>query len=152
MKVAVLAVLLVATCATAQPTAEPISNTGARSDLPGIAVNRNRLGTGTRTPMITVGTETAIYVDDGYYHLPQYLPSYPTAGVIWPRVVEVECEEVDAKVVCSGYSWAPRLGRGEYIMIVPRMKPAPEPKSTPTVITVPPVIIYREVPPKRKAE
>ena len=151
-KVLSLLLLVGATSSFAQATGDTVTNTGARADLQTLPVQRNQLGTGTPAPMITVGTETAVYVDDGYYHIPQYLPNYPTAGVIWPRVVEVQCEKINDRIVCEGYNWAPKLGRGEYIMIIPRLKAEqPVPRNV-VVQAPPPVIIYREVPRKRKAE
>lgn len=151
MKKVLLLLLLVAGAVGAQP----VTNTGARTDLPTLPVARNQLGTGTPAPLITVGTETAVLVDDGYYHIPQQLAGYPTAAVIWPRVVEVECEKVGEKVVCDGYHWSPRLGRAEYVLLLPRLKaPPPQPptRCCEKVVTPPPVVIYREVPVKRKAE
>lgn len=141
------AIALLALVAMSGAFAQDVSNTGASKDLQTLPVIRNQLGTGSPAPMITVGTETAVYVDDGYYHIPQYLPNHPTAGTIWPRVVEVECDKVGEKIVCEGYHWLPKLGRAEYIMILPRMKAiAPVPKAAP------PIIIYREVPVKKKPE
>lgn len=148
----VIAVLaLVSTSVFAQ-----VENTGARADLQVLPVMRNQLGTGTPAPMITVGDQQAVYVDDGYYHIPQYLPNHPTAATIWPRVVEVECEKIDSKVICEGYHWAPAQGRAEYIMIIPKIKektrpiefdpPAAGPKK-PEVI-----VILKEVPVKKKGE
>ena len=138
-------IALLAFCAVsgafAQASNEVVANTGARTDLQTLPVIRNQLGTGTPAPMITVGNETAVYVDDGYYHIPQYLPTHPTAATIWPRVVEVECDKVDGKVVCDGYHWLPKMGRAEYIMIIPRMRVKPEP-----------VIVLKEVPVKKKKE
>lgn len=139
-KVTALMAILAASSAFAQAPNE-VANTGARTDLQTLPVTRNQLGTGTPAPMITVGAETAVYVDDGYYHIPQYLPNHPTAATIWPRVVQVECEKVDGKIVCGGYNWTSKLGRAEYIMIIPYMKETPKQ-----------VIVYREVPAKNKGE
>lgn len=141
------AIALLALVAMSGAFAQDVSNTGASKDLQTLPVVRNQLGTGSPAPMITVGTETAVYVDDGYYHIPQYLPNHPTAGTIWPRVVEVECDKVGEKIVCEGYHWLPKLGRAEYIMILPKMKAiAPVPRAAP------PIIVYREVPVKKKPE
>lgn len=143
-KVIALLALSAVSGAFAQASNDAVTNTGARTDLQTLPVIRNQLGTGTPAPMITVGNETAVYVDDGYYHIPQYLPTHPTAATIWPRVVEVECDKVDGKVVCDGYHWLPKMGRAEYIMIIPRMREQPKP--------LPPVIVYKEVPVKKKKE
>lgn len=149
MKKVLLLLLLVSGALSAQP----IPNTGARPDLPTVPVLRNQLGTGAPAPVLTVGTETAIYVDDGYYHLPQHLSGYPTAAVLWPRVVEVECDKVGDRLVCDGYHWTPRLGRAEYVMLLPRLRqPPPPPAPPPVVRCCEPQVIYREVPVKKKAE
>lgn len=143
-------IALLALCAVSGAFAQAsndIANSGARIDLQTLPVIRNQLGTGTPAPMITVGDETAVYVDDGYYHIPQYLPNHPTAATIWPRVVEVECDKVNGKIVCDGYHWLPKLGRAEYIMIIPKMREKPAP-----IIVKEPVIVYKEVPVKKKGE
>lgn len=81
-----------------------------------------------------------MFYTDGIFHTPQYLPNYPTAATIWPRVVEVPCEEVSKdRIVCDGYEWTPDLGRAEYLMFRPKhIKPAR--------------VIYVEVPPKKKSQ
>lgn len=57
-----------------------------------------------------------------YYHSPQYMVGYPSAGVIWPRIVEVLCEKVNNALVCDGYNWTPAMGRGEYLFVTPTIK------------------------------
>lgn len=89
-----------------------------------VLVANDKLGTGGQ-PMVTVGNGTAVYVDDGYYHATQYMPYFPTAGTIWPRVVTVDCTQAGGKVQCNGYDWLPAMGRGEYLFIVPRVAVAP---------------------------
>lgn len=83
---------------------------------------------------------------DNYIHVPQYMPYYPTAAVIWPRVVEVPCEKTEAgELRCEGYNWTPAMGRGEYLFFVPKVRNEPLPPA-------PPVIIYKEVPVKKGKE
>lgn len=89
----------------------------------------------------TAAVET--YPGSGLYYAPGYMPGYPTAGVIFPRVIDVNCNEKDHAVVCDGYNWLPAMGRGEYLFIRPRLVKSPEVK------TLPPVIIYKEVPTKK---
>ena len=48
-------------------------------------------------------------------HVPQYMPGYPTAATIWPRVVTVKCRATK----CEGYTITPDMGRGEYLFILP---------------------------------
>jgi hypothetical protein len=116
--------LLLAAAVVGAHAQQPVKNTGNgqvefQSELP---VIRNQLGNGTPAPMITVGVESARYVDDNYYHTPQYMPMYPTAAVIWPRVIELECERDKNGVLCEGYHWLPEMGRGEYLFVVPKFK------------------------------
>ena len=141
MKQALLILALASTAAFGQAN----SNEKVDQTLP---VIRNQLGTGTPAPRLTVGTENARYVDDGYYHVPQDMPYYPTAAVIWPRVVELQCEKIKGNLVCEGYHWAPKLGRGEYLFVVPKLKEVP----APTIVQAPPIVIYKEVPRKPKGE
>lgn len=69
------------------------------------------------------GFENATPVYNNVYHVPQYLPGYPTAATIWPRVIEVLCRQVEARLQCDGYYWTPKMGRGEYLYFVPVMAP-----------------------------
>lgn len=62
------------------------------------------------------GTENASPVGDlQVWHVPQYMPGFPTAATIWPRVVEVRC--VDD--LCEGYAITPQMGSGEYLFFRP---------------------------------
>jgi hypothetical protein len=110
-----------------------------------VLVNREVLGSG--TPGLT-GFEDNVYAfGDGTYFAPQYLPGTPTAGTIYPRVVDVRCTEVDEVVKCEGYHWTPDMGRAEYLLVHPIIVKAPKP-----VIKEVPVIVYKEVPVKKKKE
>ena len=117
-------------------------------------VMRHQLGSG--TPGF-VGFEPATHMGEGIYHAPQYMPAYPTASPIWPRVIEVECEKQDNRFVCGGYDWLPALGRGEYLYIRPTMKEVVPPVIVERKVEVPvPVVVerkvYVEVPVKKKGE
>jgi hypothetical protein len=96
-------------------------------------VERMPFGSGTPAPAETVGTENADHVVDGLYHIPNYLPGFPTAATIWPREVPIECQADPAtgRPVCGGYWVHPAVGRGEYIFIRPVVKPAPPPPPPP---------------------
>lgn len=111
-----------------------------------VNVQVRQLGSGTPAAIESKGTEGTLVLPDGVYHAPQYLPGFPTAATIWPRVVEVDCEELNGVVSCAGFNWTPELGRGEYLFISPKIKNQPQP-SSPV-----PVIIYKEVDVKKKAE
>jgi outer membrane protein OmpA-like peptidoglycan-associated protein len=69
-----------------------------------------------------VSFETANSLGNGMYTVPGFLPYYPTAATIWPRVVQVRCS---ADGMCDGYSITPALGRGEYLYVQPIVVPAP---------------------------
>lgn len=120
----------------------------AAPSTPDLPVIVNQLGSGTPAPMISVGTEAAKYVDDGYYHTPQYMPNFPTAATIWPRVVEVDCVNEKTGVVCDGYNWSPKMGRGEYLFVVPRLKQAVQPILVPVPGPTTVITVIKEVPVK----
>ena len=101
---------------------------------------------------------------EGIFHAPQYMPGYPTAATIFPRVLDVECYKLDDwdnktlmsdgdRVKCNGYHWMPEMGRGEYLFIRPHLV------NTPTPVVVEKVVekivekkVYVEVPEKHKPE
>lgn len=91
----------------------------------GVAVQRNELGTGTPGEQ---GYEAATQWSNDIYHAPQYMPGFPTAATIWPRVVEVDCLQAGTYLQCKGYNWTPDMGRAEYLMVKPRVTVLPEPK------------------------
>jgi hypothetical protein len=75
------------------------------------------------------GVENATMVANDVYHVPQYLPGFPTAATIWPRVIEVPCRSVAARLRCDGYNWTPAMGRGEYLYFTPVLGAVPQPVS-----------------------
>lgn len=116
-----------------------------------VGVNRQELGSGTPG---TTGSEQATRWSNDIYHAPQYMPGYPTAAVLYPRVVDVECVKSTSGLNCKGYNWYPELGRGEYLMIRPVVRVEQAPKVITNTVTVPGPerIIIKEVPEKKKAE
>lgn len=68
------------------------------------------------------GYEDASEVYNNLYHAPQYMPFFPTAATIWPRVIEVPCTTSGADVICERYYWRPEYGRGEYLFFTPIMQ------------------------------
>lgn len=83
---------------------------------PTLRIERMNMGSGLQN---APGIDKAEPVGDlGVWHVPQYMPGYPTAATIWPRVVIIQC----ATDVCSGYEVTPELGRGEYLFFVPARK------------------------------
>ena len=123
-----------------------------------VNVGKSTLGSG--QPVYNAkGSENARVVDNAkvennVLHAPQYMPNYPTAATIWPRVVEVPCVKVNGKLECQGYNWNPSMGRGEYLFVTPKVL-------EPVAPVVPEVtFVYKEkikevlieVPPKKKKE
>lgn len=108
---------------------------------------RQQLGSG--TPGFT-SLEPATHVGEGIYHAPQYMAAYPTAGVLWARVIDVECVMSKETYVCDGYNWAPALGRGEYLFIRPMLKAPPIVVEKTVIVPGPERIILKEVPVKPK--
>lgn len=109
-----------------------------------------RAHAGVTNENVFLGTSTdaafSVHPADGVYFVPQYMNGYPTAATIWPRVVTVDCVEVvdadkQSNLKCEGYNWSPKMGRGEYLYFQPIVHKAPVP-----------VIIYKEVLVKKKAE
>jgi hypothetical protein len=95
---------------------------------------------GTGVPGDPASTTQAQHVFDGLYHVPQYLPGNPTAAQINIRVVDVKCIKTkEAKLLCDGYNLIPAVGRGEYVLIRPRV-----------VESITPTVIYKES--KKKKE
>lgn len=87
---------------------------GMSSVFADVKIQRNILGSGIQNA--SAGSDAATQVGDyGVYHVPQYMPGYPTAATIWPRVVEVKCQND----ICEGYESSPALGRGEYLFFKP---------------------------------
>jgi hypothetical protein len=81
-----------------------------------LRIERMAMGSGLQNAR---GTDTAQPVGDlGVWHVPQYMPGFPTAATIWPRVVIVPC----STELCAGYEVTPELGRGEYLFFVPSNK------------------------------
>lgn len=112
-------------------------------------VFRQALGSGT---LGFTSVEPATHMGEGIYHAPQYMPTYPTAGVIWPRVVDVECEKSPTGTfVCGGYNWSPAMGRGEYLYIRPYVKAKAAPVVVEKLVPVPtPYPVYVEKKPKKE--
>lgn len=90
-------------------------------------VERLPFGSGTPSNGAAVGAEAAQHVMDGLYHVPNHLPGHPTAAVIWPREIPVECGAAASSddAVCGGYRVHPLMGRGEYLFVRPVAKVAP---------------------------
>lgn len=100
------------------------------------------------------GMENATAVYNNVYHAAQYLPGFPTAATIWPRVIEVPCRQVEARLQCDGYNWTPRMGRGEYLYFTPIVlaaRPVAEAPVTVPQEQVAPVVAAPAEPPPPEA-
>lgn len=106
-----------------------------------VTVSREPLGSG--QPGAT-GTENATKWDNNILHAPQYMPGYPTAAVLYPRVVDVQCTKSITGLNCKGYNWTPDMGRAEYLMIRPVVTVIPD--VVPTLIIS--SVAIKEVPVK----
>lgn len=110
-------------------------------------IERRAFGSGHSAPPGFKGSNQVYDVtthNDGIYFTPQYLPGFPTAATIWPRVVDVKCKKIGIDTVCDGYQWRPEYGRGEYLMfrpVIQKQQPLAKPR-----------IVYVEVPPKKKKQ
>lgn len=104
----VLLLWLAACCAATASAAAAVQ--------PVLRVERMNMGSGLQNAR---GTENAQPVGSlGVWHVPQYMPGYPTAATIWPRVIVIQCTDD----LCAGYEVTPELGRGEYLFFVPANK------------------------------
>lgn len=101
-----------------QPILRMSLSLGSGSDTPLIngeylAIERVPMGSGLQN---ATGIENADPVADfGVWHVPQYMPGFPTAATVWPRVVHVLC----SSGICAGYSITTEMGRGEYLFFKP---------------------------------
>ncbi|MET3465044.1 hypothetical protein [Variovorax atrisoli] len=81
-----------------------------------LRVERMNTGSGLQNAS---GTENALPVGSlGVWHVQQYLPGYPTAATIWPRLIFLQC----TGDLCADYTITPEVGRGEYLFFVPADK------------------------------
>ena len=97
-----------------------------------VFVERQALGSGN----LSNGYEQAHNMPDNLVHVPNYLPGFPTAATIWPRVVTVTCSDDGSVVLCNGYNVNQySIGRGEYLFAKPVMV------ATVTAAVVAPVIV-----------
>jgi hypothetical protein len=110
-----------------------------------VNVSRESLGSG--QPGAS-GVENATKWDNDIYHAPQYMPGYPTAAVLYPRIVDVQCTKSSTGLNCKGYNWTPDMGRAEYLMI--RTTVVPEVKPVAPIVVTNTVTIIKEVPVKQE--
>jgi hypothetical protein len=107
-----------------------------------VTVVREALGSGQPE---SKGVENASKWDNNVFHAPQYMPGYPTAATLYPRIIDVPCTATGNTLSCKGYNWLPELGRGEYLMIRPTVVVAEKPQVITKIVTVPGPVQIREV-------
>jgi len=107
-----------------------------------VTVAREALGSGQPE---SKGVENAAKWDNNVFHAPQYMPGYPTAATLYPRIIDVPCTATGNTLSCKGYNWLPELGRGEYLMIRPTVVVAEKPQVITKIVTVPGPVQIREV-------
>ena len=119
-----------------------------------VTVKNEALGSG-KPGDIDPEAAQPVDIREGIYHAPQYMPAYPTAAVLWARVIEVPCTKSAEGLKCDGYTWRPELGRGEYLFVKPVVIESPKPIVQVQEKIVPVVVerkVFIEVPEKRKKE
>jgi len=125
----------------------------ASAQTPNVTVERKALGLSMNSKVENAKVVDNSGLENDILHGTQYMPGFPTAATIWPRVVAVPCVKADEGLKCEGYRWSPALGRGEYLFITPQVveRPAPPP---PVIVTVPGPerIVLKEVPVKKQRE
>ena len=103
-----LALLAIALCC-----ASSLAAPDSRAINEPLSIQRQIFGSGEQG---ATGMQQAEPVGDyGVWHVPQYLPGYPTAATIWPRAIPVKCKDRQ----CEGYAITPQMGPGEYLFFVP---------------------------------
>lgn len=98
-----------------------------------------------------VGNGDFVEIYNNIYHTTQYMPGFPTAATIWPRVIEIDCNQFKNYMGCKSYFYSQSFGRAEYLFFSPKEKPVEKPTQVIERIieTVKPIIVYKEVPVKR---
>jgi hypothetical protein len=101
---------------------------GAVNQSPyGIVTFKNiPMGTGQPSDK-TFGSTIGMYWGNGLFFVPGYLPGYPTAAVLWDRVIDVNCKKVVGGLSCDGSALHDQqvANRGEYILYRPVIQNPP---------------------------
>jgi hypothetical protein len=99
---------------------ETLSNGWMPTDSPAsIEVANVPGGSGVPSGGQSVGYSEATPVSDGLYQVPGFMPYEPSAGTMWPRVIDVKCMSKAGVWYCTGYHIDGVLGRGEDIYVRP---------------------------------
>jgi hypothetical protein len=109
--------LLTVLAASAVQAQEGLNTLNDEAQSASVKIRAVPLGSGTPSiGALNAGSYTnARSLGNGLYQVPGYMPGYPTAATIFPRVVQVRCG-ADG---CEGYTITPAIGRGEYVFVQP---------------------------------
>jgi len=117
-----LFVVALASLSSAHAFAQEVeTNGGMPADAPPIIEIANvPMGSGVPSIGQSLGYSEAMPVADGLYHVPGYMPYQSSAATIWPRVVNVKCDNQNGTWYCTGYHIDGVLERGEDIYVRPQ--------------------------------
>lgn len=73
-----------------------------------------------------IGSSPAFKVLGDLYHVPQFMPGYPTSATIWPRVTKTKCRFENRTVYCDPVRLTQYGDRTEYLFFTEREKPTVE--------------------------
>jgi hypothetical protein len=122
-----LGFLLFSSHAFADVPTTAINGSGSEQSPYGVVTFENmQMGTG-QPSNNTSGSTIGMYWGNGLFFVPGYLPGYPTAGVLWVRVINVNCQKVVGGLSCDGSALHSQQinNRGEYILYRPVIKNTP---------------------------
>lgn len=68
------------------------------------------------------GSGLGIKVFGDFYHVPQFMPGFPTAATIWPRVVKTDCRFTDRNIYCDSIRLTQYGDRSEYLFFTEKEK------------------------------
>lgn len=112
-----------------------------------LRVENSVLGSG----VYSVGNSLAVEVHHGVFHVPQYMPGFPTAATLWPTVIKHNCYIPNKD--CDLFDYKPSYGRAEYLFFRPyEEKEPPAPVVNCCEKDRNPIVIYKEVPVKAKKQ
>lgn len=73
-----------------------------------------------------IGNSSAFKVYGDLYHVPQFMPGYPTSATIWPRVIKTKCRFENRTVYCDPVRLSQYGDRSEYFFFTEKEKPTIE--------------------------
>lgn len=73
-----------------------------------------------------LGSSPAFKVLGDLYHVPQFMPGYPTSATIWPRVTKTKCRFETRTIYCDPVRLTQFGDRAEYLFFTEKEKPSVE--------------------------